>query len=141
MGTTGSRALRGLVAAALLAAGLVGVPPAPVAAAPDDPLRILVVGDSMTQGSSGDWTWRYRLWRHLTDAGLAIDFVGPRTDLYDNVADQLGDHSYVDAAFDQDHAAKWGLSLAFMAADPPTGIGWSIDELVAAYHPDVVLEL
>ncbi|MFC7503453.1 hypothetical protein, partial [Nocardioides sp. GCM10030258] len=40
---------------------------------PDDVVRVLIVGDSVTQGSSGDWTWRYRLWRHLQDAGLAVD--------------------------------------------------------------------
>jgi lysophospholipase L1-like esterase len=134
--------LRGLGACLVLALlGLAPIAPSPSSAEPDDPIRILVVGDSMTQGSSGDWTWRYRLWKHLSSAGVAVDFVGPRTDLFDNIAGQLGDHSYVDPDFDTDHAAKWGLSLAFMAADPPGGIGWSIDELVATYHPDVVLEL
>lgn len=128
----------GLVLALL---GLVPIAASPSSAEPDDPIRILVVGDSITQGSSGDWTWRYRLAKHLSGAGVAVDFVGPRTDLFDNIAEQLGDHAYVDPDFDMDHAAKWGLSLSFMAADPPGGIGWSIDDLVATYQPDVVLEL
>jgi len=133
----------GLVLVGLVLIGLAGpVPgPPPAAGATADPVRILVVGDSMTQGSSGDWTWRYRLSKHLTGAGVQVDFVGPRTDLFDNIAGELGDHSYADTGFDQDHAAKWGLSLALLAAEPPTGIGWTIEELVSTYHPDVVLEL
>ena len=47
-----------------------------------EPLRVLLVGDSVTQGSAGDSTWRYRLWKHLeaTTAG-PVDLVGPRNDL------------------------------------------------------------
>jgi hypothetical protein len=52
--------------------------------------RIMVVGDSISQGSAGDFTWRYRLDRHLAGAGAAVDFVGPRSDLYDNVGGQQG---------------------------------------------------
>ena len=74
----------------------------------DDPVRILIVGDSITQGSAGDWTWRYRLWQHLTEHGVSVDFVGPRDDLWDNVTSQFGSQAYVDPAFDQDHAARWG---------------------------------
>ena len=44
-------------------------------------MRILIVGDSMTQGSAGDWTWRYGLWKHLDDADVDVDFVGPNDDL------------------------------------------------------------
>lgn len=54
-------------------------PAAPVPSGPVE--RIMVVGDSITQGSSGDYTWRYRLWRHLTDRGVRVDLVGPRDDL------------------------------------------------------------
>jgi len=55
---------------------------------PGDPVRIMVCGDSRVQGSTGDYTWRYWLWEHLTEhAGVAVDFVGPRNDLFDPVAD------------------------------------------------------
>jgi lysophospholipase L1-like esterase len=120
----------------LALAALVCVPvgSAPATAAPaDGPVRILLVGDSMTQGSSGDWTWRYRLWQHLVGAGVSVDFVGPRDDLWDNVTGDFGSQAYVDPGFDRDHAARWGMSMTF--PDIP------IDDLVDAYQPDVVVEM
>lgn len=103
---------------------------------PASPVRILLVGDSVTQGSAGDYTWRYRLWQALTEAGVAVDLVGPRDDLYDNVTDQLGSTAYaadVDPAFDRDHAARWGTSLT--EPDVP------LADLVELYEPDVVVEM
>ncbi len=95
--------------------------------------RILIVGDSISQGSAGDYTWRYRLWKHLRDTGVRFDFVGPRDDLYDNVSGTFGGHDYADPAFDQDHAARWGTTVAQARS--------LIREQVAAYEPDVVLVL
>lgn len=40
-------------------------------------LRVLVVGDSMTHGSEGDYTWRYRMHEWFTSQGVAYQFVGP----------------------------------------------------------------
>lgn len=96
-------------------------------------MRILLVGDSVTQGSAGDWTWRYRLWKHFQAAGVAVDFVGPRDDLYDNVSATLGSQAYVDTAFDRDHAARWGMTVD--VPDVP------IATLVEDYQPDVVVEM
>lgn len=98
-----------------------------------EPVRILLVGDSVTQGSSGDWTWRYRLWEHLTASGVDVDLVGPRDDLLDPTIPAFGSQEYVDPDFDRDHAARWGMSLADL--DQPIG------ELVRDYEPDVVVEL
>jgi hypothetical protein len=95
---------------------------------------VLIVGDSVTQGSAGDWTWRYRLWKHLeATSGQPVDLVGPRTDVWDYLADVPGSDDYVDPAFDQDHAARWGMTLSF--ADTP------IDDLVEDYQPDIVVEM
>lgn len=99
----------------------------------DGVVRILVLGDSVTQGSAGDWTWRYRLARHLEQTGVAFDLVGPRDDLWDNVAQQHGSHAYADPAFDRDHAGRWGMWAAF--PDVP------VASLVATYEPDVVVEM
>ncbi len=94
---------------------------------------MLLVGDSVTQGSSGDWTWRYRLWRHFQDAGVAVDFVGPRDDLWNLRPSGPGATSYVDPGFDRDHAARWGMWSGF----PDTPIA----TLVADHHPDVVVSM
>lgn len=105
----------------------------PAAAVEPQPVRILIVGDSVTQGSTGDWTWRYRLWQHLLASGVSVDFVGPRDDLFDRASSTFGSHDYVDPLFDQDHAAGWGTLLT--AQDQPIG------DLVSAFRPDVVIEM
>jgi lysophospholipase L1-like esterase len=96
-------------------------------------VRVLLVGDSVTQGSSGDWTWRYRLSKHLSASSADVDLVGPRDDLLDTATATFGSQQYVDPAFDRDHAARWGMALGFL--DPP------IEDLVRDYRPDVVVEL
>jgi len=112
-------------ALALLCA-LVGLPTAAVSAAPE-PVRILVLGDSVAQGSAGDWTWRYRLHQMLDASGAVVDFVGPRDDVFEN------SDAYADPAFDdREHAARWGMKLAF-----PDD---SIESLMERYEPDVVIE-
>ncbi|ETK37196.1 GDSL-type esterase/lipase family protein [Microbispora sp. ATCC PTA-5024] len=40
---------------------------------------IMIVGDSISQGLEGDYTWRYRLARHFDAHGVAARFVGPWT--------------------------------------------------------------
>ncbi|KAJ9502889.1 hypothetical protein H2202_002011 [Exophiala xenobiotica] len=42
-------------------------------------LKVMVVGDSITQGAQGDWTWRYRLWQWFQTSGISMQFVGPYT--------------------------------------------------------------
>lgn len=126
MSLTG-RVLSGAVAASLCAA-LVSLP-TPVKGAPSsvDPTRVLIVGDSMTQGSEGDYTWRFRLWQHFQAAGVPVDFVGPRDDIWQD------SQAYADPLFDRDHASRWGMAMTFL--DQP------VQDLVATYHPDVVVEV
>ncbi|KOX18360.1 GDSL family lipase [Nocardiopsis sp. NRRL B-16309] len=44
------------------------------------PRRVMLAGDSMTQGANGDATWRYHLWNHLSSHVDDLDFVGPYTE-------------------------------------------------------------
>ncbi|MDH2424468.1 GDSL-type esterase/lipase family protein [Sphaerisporangium sp. TRM90804] len=37
----------------------------------------MIVGDSISQGAEGDYTWRYRLSRHLAQQDVTARFVGP----------------------------------------------------------------
>ncbi|MBL7625608.1 fibronectin type III domain-containing protein, partial [Frankia sp. CN6] len=77
-----------------------------------DPVKIMMVGASITHGHSGDYTWRYRLWQHLQADGVLFDFVGPKTDLRDdNIT--AGTHDYLDPDFDQDHDATWGRPVLY----------------------------
>ncbi len=94
------------------------------------PVRILLTGDSLTQGAAGDFTWRYRLWQHL--AGVPVDFVGPRDDLFDPISQAHGCQLYADPAFDRDHGAVWGAAFHMP--------GYAPQDLIAGSHPDVVVQ-
>jgi lysophospholipase L1-like esterase len=95
--------------------------------------RLMVVGDSLSQGSAGDFTWRYWLWRHLEESGAMVDLVGPRDDLYENVAGRFGNQDYLDPNFDRDHAAVWGGSLGVATTQ--------VAEQVVTQEPDVLVVL
>lgn len=121
----------GALIATLVCAALLGAPSGPATA--QEPVRVLIVGDSVTIGTAGEYTWRFRLWQHLTRSGVTVDFVGPRNDVYDNVTKREGSQAYLDPDFDRDHAASWGESLVRPHV--------SIEDLVATYQPDVVVEM
>jgi hypothetical protein len=40
-------------------------------------ISIMTVGDSISQGGEGDWTWRYRLWEWFKSQDVTVEFVGP----------------------------------------------------------------
>jgi hypothetical protein len=79
-------------------------------------LRIMPVGDSMTIGSAGEHTWRYRLWRHLCSTyGGPFTLVGPRETLYDKTAEAPTSYAYADPDFPRAHLAGWGEGWHHMA--------------------------
>lgn len=81
-------------------------------------MRILFVGDSMTIGSAGDTTWRFRMWQHLNaHYGGPYRIVGPRTALHEDSLD-YGDPGFPERA--RRHLAGWGegwLHLAPLIGD------------------------
>lgn len=108
-----------------------GPGPSPIAAT-----RIMVVGDSISQGLEGDYTWRYRLKQHL---GSAVDFVGRNVGthrierMYTTSAPPRFDGAYRPGVSfpDSQHLARWGWSMN--AAKDVIG------NEVIAYKPDVLL--
>src|SRR5258708_11349388 len=95
--------------------------------------RIMIVGDSITEGSSGDYTWQYRLYEHLRADGLRPRMVGPHHWLFNNVTKVEGDHTYADPRFEHANDASWGMAL-FREKDV-------IGAKVATYRPDYLLVL
>ncbi|GAA3488835.1 MULTISPECIES: GDSL-type esterase/lipase family protein [Streptomyces] len=93
---------------------------APLRIPDDERMRsFLFVGDSMTIGCPGDYTWRHRMWRHLeaTMPG-AYEIVGPRTALYDPATGAPTSDAYADPAFPaaaRRHLAGWGEGWLHMA--------------------------
>jgi lysophospholipase L1-like esterase len=135
----------GWLAAALTAALLGPAVPGPAAqAAAAAPAKIMIVGDSITHGAAGDFTWRYRLWQHLTGNGVAVDFVGPSSGLYDpngssgNVV--VESQAYAVPGFDRDHGARWGR---FVGTWPGfyTGANDTIRADVQTHQPEYVVAL
>ncbi|MFC3573070.1 SGNH/GDSL hydrolase family protein [Streptomyces yaanensis] len=79
-------------------------------------LRFMPVGDSMTIGSAGEHTWRYRLWQHLCAThGGPFALVGPRETLYDKATDAPTSYAYADPDFPRAHLAGWGEGWLHMA--------------------------
>ncbi|MFI8232180.1 SGNH/GDSL hydrolase family protein [Streptomyces sp. NPDC085900] len=79
-------------------------------------LRFMPVGDSMTIGSAGEHTWRYRMWQHLRDThGGPYALVGPRETLYDKATDAPTSYEYADPDFPRAHLAGWGEGWLHMA--------------------------
>ncbi len=82
-------------------------------------MRIMFVGDSMTIGSAGDLTWRYRMWQHLNATyGGPYKIVGPRSELYDPAADAPVSYAYGAPEFPERaraHLAGWGEGWQHMA--------------------------
>lgn len=90
------------------------------------------VGDSMTIGSAGEHTWRFRLWAHLRDTlGRPFTFVGPRETLHDPACGLATSHEYAEPAFPRRHLAGWGEGWTHMA--PLVG------EAVRAHRADLLL--
>lgn len=95
-------------------------------------LRFMPVGDSMTIGSAGEHTWRYRMWQHLRGTyGGPFALVGPRETLYDKAADAPTSYEYADPDFPRAHLAGWGEGWLHMAP--------LIGDAVRAHRADVLL--
>lgn len=98
-----------------------------------EPLRIVCIGDSITQGRGGSnptYSWRYPLWKYTVDANWDVDFVGSLNGGFNgdpNWADYMGE------SFDREHESTWGIKASAMASQLPIRI--------ASYTPDVALIL
>ena len=93
----------------------------------------MIVGDSITEGSAGDYTWQYWLYEHLLADGLSPRMVGPNHWLYNNVAKTEGDRSYANPRFQHANDASWGMTVF--------GEKTAIGATVATYRPDYLLVL
>jgi lysophospholipase L1-like esterase len=93
----------------------------------------MIIGDSITQGSAGDYTWQYWLYEHLRADGVRPTMVGPYGWLYNNVTGRQKDESYVNPNFEHANDAIWGLTLSSEKS--------LIGAEVSTYRPDYLLVL
>lgn len=92
------------------------------AAAAADPMRIMPLGDSITQGNQAQDSYRRPLWHALVKAGYAVDFIGSEQNF-------TGPAPHPD--FDQDNEGHYGWTHAAILE--------KLDGWLAANRPDVVL--
>jgi acyl-CoA thioesterase I len=86
---------------------------------------LLPLGDSVTQGSHLQISYRYWLWGELQKAGIETNFVGSLQDNY------LGPPPSPTDPYDRDHEGHWGWRADEVLKDLPT---W-----LKGYDPGVVL--
>jgi lysophospholipase L1-like esterase len=104
-----------LAVSALVATSANGQEPAVV--------RIMPLGDSITESFDGQASYRYFLWHQLVGRGYAVDFVGSMEGVFN------GTPLYPD--FDQDHEGHCGWTAADVLVEVGT---WA-----SSAEPDVVL--
>ncbi|KPI34862.1 uncharacterized protein AB675_2237 [Cyphellophora attinorum] len=105
--------------------------------------RAMIVGDSMSQGKDGQYTWRYRFWQYLRSSVSVVtpQFVGPFNGTFlddhnpNTVFHMKGKYAAgVDPEFlagSCAHASAWGRPLSWSEL---TIAGW-----VKVHQPDWVL--
>lgn len=62
----------------LLASAFLAAPPASATLPADRAVRVLCIGDSITEGGPRSGNWRFPLWSKLLAAGYHIEYVGSR---------------------------------------------------------------
>ena len=115
-----------LIAAALIAT--------PVSAQP--PVKLLPLGDSITQGHRIQQSYRYPLWQTLIDAGIEVDFIGSQRNAYDGNPEWP---DYRGRAFDRDHQGHWGWRIDQILNGHPNNSAGKLSDWLQGYTPDIVL--
>ncbi|MFL6061389.1 MAG: fibronectin type III domain-containing protein [Marmoricola sp.] len=117
---------------------------------PAPTVKVLVVGDSLSAGSAGDFTWRYRFWQYERAQGVNIDFVGSITGLMGTWDTPVANNDdYADPCFNQrEDFAVGGMAMSQTLTPSPysqctdgqpytgTQVAWE----TYCYQPDVVLD-
>ncbi len=93
-------------------------------------VRILPLGDSITNGGQGYVSYRYDLWFDLLVGGYGVDFVGSRSDLFGGDPIPSLYPNYF-TTFDRQHEGYWGWRTDQIDA--------AITPLAQAAQPDIVL--
>lgn len=106
-------------------------------------IKIMPLGNSITQAYEGRFSYRYRLWELLIAAGFSVDFVGSQNTHFDNSPlDGGGTSPYPNSSFDRDHEGHWGWRADEILNGGP---GWDhpsagkLSSWLVNYTPDLVL--
>jgi hypothetical protein len=100
------------------------------------PLRILPLGDSITQSRKGRLSYRYYLWVKLKDAGVDFDFVGT---LKSNAGGNPPWPRYEGIPFDSDHEGHDGWRTEHVLEAVAGRGGRGLQKLLQDDPPDIIL--
>ena len=101
------------------------------------PVRILPLGDSITQGDKDHRSYRYSLWVRLIAAGISFDFVGS---MNSNFFGNPVWPDYNGQSFDRDHEGHWGWQADQILNGHPLTEGKEyLSAWLEEYTPDIVL--
>jgi len=93
-------------------------------------IKIVTLGDSITQAENGQNSYRKELWEQLTVAGYNVDFVGSENRNKDN-------NNFEDRNFDPDHEGHWGWRIDEIING--RGGEGNLSDWLTGYTPDVAL--
>ena len=96
----------------------------------EGPLKIMPMGDSITEGEAGHNSYRRALWQRLQGAGCNVDLVGSKSGVSRGFRDS-GSTTPLNPDFDQNHEGYWSYR-----ADEILSFATN---RVASAQPDVVL--
>lgn len=100
------------------------------------PIRILPLGDSITQCGATRGSYRYYLWIKLVETGIDFDFVGSLNSSGGIKPDRP---AYYDRSFDPDHEGHPGWSADHILHGLPGNKSQKLSEWLKAYTPDIAL--
>jgi hypothetical protein len=102
-----------------------------------NPVKIMPLGNSITQADKDHYSYRYNLWKKLIDANVSFDFVGSHNT---NKGGNPAWPAYKGNNFDSDHEGHSGWTidqiLNGFVHEPNSG---KLSEWLQGYTPDVVL--
>jgi len=108
----------------------------------NEPLRILCLGDSITQSDYNYCGYRYMLWKKMVDSGINFDFVGSIQHRFLGTGNEEC-LEYKGRKFDRDHEGHWGWRtdhILGITKEVPGGSGkGNLSEWLKGYTPDIVL--
>ncbi len=100
------------------------------------PIRIMPLGDSITQSRKECLSYRYYLWVKLKDAGINFDFVGS---LKTNTGGNPPWPRYGNLPFDSDHEGHNGWRTGHILDALSGSSGRSLQRLLQTDPPDILL--
>lgn len=117
-------------------------------------LKIMPLGNSITQGGEEHPSYRYELWKMLVDQGMDFEFVGsmdtnwyrnaPDTEQGADVASPVMGSTYKGQTFTNKHEGHWGWTTSELlnGRENPTAYKrdkGKLSDWLRGYTPDVVL--